>query len=786
MKKILSTIVLIFIVTIVFGQQVQTIRGRVIDKDTQSPLPGAGIVLLNSSPSIGVVSDQDGKFRLEKIPLGRQGIKVSFIGYKPAVLSDLLLNSVKEVVLEIELEENVIQSEEVVIRGNARKDESINQMAVVSARTFTVEETEKYAGSRGDVARMAMNYAGVSSANDQRNDIVIRGNSPSGLLWRLEDVEIPNPNHFAEAGTTGGPVSMLNNNLLSNSDFFTGAFPAEYGNALSGVFDLNMRNGNNEKRESLFQVGFGGFELGTEGPLSKNHKASYLANFRYSTLELMDNLIDLGTTGVPKYMDFSFKLNFPMKKGSLTMFGIGGDSEIAILDSESEDTEDLYSGEGMDLYNRSRMGSSGIAYSHFLNDKTYYKLMLSGVYQKGGTQIDTLDDAGNLSPNLDHNYTDFKTTISGYINKKYNSHLTAKAGFSIDRMGYDLNTYLYNKAAQEFWPVVDDNRSLKDGVNLYRPYIQASYKFNDQLSIIPGIHLMYLDLNNSVSVEPRLGINWQFAQNQKLSLGYGRHSQNQTLYTYFLGTYLTDGSLIQTNKELDFTKSDQVVLGYNISINNHTRFKAEAYYQNIFDVPVEKRATSFSMLNTGDSWGASRKDSLYNGGTGRNYGLELTLERFFNKGLYYLATLSLFDSKYKGSDGIERNTAFNNNYVLNTLVGKEFKLNAKSTLNIDFKLSVAGGKHYTPIDMDASQAKGETVYEDTKAYSLQFDPFLKADIKFGYKINQRRISQEWIFYIENFTNHKNILMQNYSPSKNEITEIQQLGFFPMMQYRLYF
>jgi CarboxypepD_reg-like domain/TonB-dependent Receptor Plug Domain len=282
MNKII-TLLLIMLVSTSHAQSqfTQTIRGRIIDKDSKLPLPGANVLLINSNPVLGTVSDPDGNFRLTQIPVGRQGIQITFVGYKPATIQNLIVGSAKEIVLDIELEESVSQVEEVTVRAYGRKDQALNKMAAVSARAFTVEETEKYAGSRGDIARMAMNYAGVSSANDQRNDIVIRGNSPSGLLWLLEDVEIPNPNHFAENGTTGGPVGMLNNNLLQNSDFLTSAFPAEYGNAMSGVFDLNMRNGNNEKHEFLFQSGFNGFELGAEGPISKTNKSSYLANFRY-------------------------------------------------------------------------------------------------------------------------------------------------------------------------------------------------------------------------------------------------------------------------------------------------------------------------------------------------------------------------------------------------------------------------------------------------------------------------------------------------------------------------
>jgi hypothetical protein len=786
MKQLLLFALALIISTSLLAQQVQTIRGHVIDKESRTSLPGANVILLNVEPLTGTVSDNDGNFRLDKVALGRQSVQVSYIGYKPATFQGIIVNSVKEIVLEVELEENVVMGTGVVITAQAHKDATRNQMAVVSARSFTVEETEKYAGSRGDVARMAMNYAGVSSANDQRNDIVIRGNSPSGLLWRLEDIDIPNPNHFAEGGTTGGPVGMLNNNVLENSDFFTGAFPAEYGNALSGVFDLNIRNGNNQKHEQMFQAGFNGFEAGAEGPFSKNHKASYLVNFRYSTLQLMDGIIDLGTTGIPKYQDLSFKLNFPLNKGRITVFGLGGNSEIAMLDSQDGNTQDMYSDEGQDLRNRSKMGAAGISYTRFVDEHTYAKLTLSGIYQDGGTAIDTLDVTNAPHPYLDHNYAEFRVSLSGFLHKKYNSHLSARAGFVVDRMGFDLLSKIYNNESQTLRPLIDNSKSLADGVTLYQPYVQATYHFNEKFSIVPGIHFIYFDQNGDASLEPRLAANWQLNPKQKLSFGYGLHSRTQPLSTYSLGTQMDDGSLIETNTGLGLTKSNQFVLGYNNSVTDNTRIKAEVYYQSLYNVPVEQNSSSFSMLNTGAGWGVGAQDSLVNTGTGYNYGLELTAERFFSKNFYYLSTLSLFGSKYKGSDGMERNTAFNGNYVVNVLFGKEFPINSKSAFNIDFKMTYAGGKCYTPIDLEASQAAGETKYDNSKAFSEQFDPFFKADIKFGYRLNWRKVSQEWVFYIENFTDHTNVLMQTYSPSKNEITNVNQLGFFPMMQYRIHF
>ena len=786
MKRILFFTLILLISGTAFGQPLQTIRGTVRDKESKMPLPGASVVLIGSKPLKGTMTDGDGNFRLDHISIGRQDLQVSFVGYRPALLQGIIVNSVKEVVVEVDLEENVVTGQEVVVTASSRKEEPRNRMASVSARSFTVEETEKYAGSRGDVARMAMNYAGVSSANDQRNDIVIRGNSPSGLLWRLEDVDIPNPNHFAEGGTTGGPVGMLNNNLLENSDFFTGAFPAQYGNALSGVFDLNMRNGNNQKYEHLFQVGFNGFEAGTEGPFNQNHKSSYVANFRYSTLELVSGFINLGTTGVPKYKDFSFKLNFPLKKGRITVFGLGGDSKITMLDKDNGKQQNIYSAEGQNLVNGSTMGTLGVSYTRFLNDRTYLKLILSGVYQDGGTTIDTLDVNSAVHPNINHHYAEFRTSLTGFLNKKYNSRLSVRTGFSIDRMGFNLLTKTFNHQANGLLPIIDDSRGLGNGVTLYQPYVQAIYKFSNNFSVIPGLHYTYFNLNGSSGLEPRLSFNWQLSDKQKLSLGYGLHSRTQTLSTYFLGTRLPDGSLIETNNKVGLTKSNQFVLAYDRSIASNTRFKAEAYYQEIYNVPVQTSKTSFSMLNTGASWGVNEEDSLVNKGTGKNYGLEFTLEKFFSKNFYYLSTLSLFESKYKGSDGIERNTAFNGNYVFNFLVGKEIPLKNNSAINLDFKVTYAGGKRYTPVDLLASQAANTTKYDDTKAFSQQFNPFLKADIKVGYRVNWRKISQEWIVYIENFTNHDNMLMQWYSTSTKQVKNINQLGFFPMMQYRLRF
>ena len=782
---------LLFILTVTlfslnsFGQYTQTIRGTITDKDSHSPLIGANVILVNSNPVVGVITDKDGNYRLPNVPIGRQAIQVSYVGYKSGGAQDLIIGTAKEVIVNIELEETVTQAGEVKIVAQTHKDQPINKMAAISTRSFTVEETEKYAGSRGDVARMAMNFAGVATSNDSRNDIVIRGNSPSGLLWRLDDVEIPNPNHFANEGTTGGPVGMLNNNMLVNSDFYTGAFPAEFGNALSGVFDLKMRTGNNEKHEFLGQVGFNGFELGAEGPLSTDHKASYLFNYRYSTLDLVSKFIDLGTGGVPKYQDLSFKLNFPLEHGRITVFGIGGLSKISMLAS-NQSQNDMYSDNGQNLYNGSNTGAVGASYLHFINNQSYFKISLSGLIEKGFTTIDTVDNLQNPHRYLDAATSEFKTTLAGMYSIKNNSRLTQRVGFTIDRLGFSMETDQFKRADNKIDTLMNFSKSLINGNDLFRGWYEAVYHFTDNLSIHPGLNISYLDMNETYSIEPRFAIVYQATANQKFSLGYGLHSRMQAYSTYFYGTPNQFGALTQTNKDLGFTKSNQFVFGYDLGIGEHARLKTEFYYQDIFDAPVQTRPTSFSMLNAGASFGLAATDSLVNKGKGRNYGMELTLEKFLYNNDYYLLTLSLYDSKYQGSDGVWRNTAFNGNYILNALYGREFKVSANSAFTLDLKLGWGGGNRYSPIDLNESRKLGYTAYVDNLAFSKQFSNYLKGDIKFGFRLNGKRISQEWQLYVENFSGHKNVLMQAYSSSTNTVKTIYQLGVFPMMMYRLHF
>lgn len=766
----------------------QTVRGKVLDAVTGYPLPGAHVILKGSDPMIATSTDLNGQFVLEYVPVGRQNLEITYVGYLKRVYNNLLLTSGKEPFIEVYLDQAVVNLSEVAVVSSVRKEEAINEMAMVSARTFSVEETEHYAGSLGDPARMVANFAGVMTQNDSRNDIIIRGNSPIGVLWRLEGVEIPNPNHFGAMGTTGGPVSMINNNLLTNSDFLTGAFPAEYGNAYSGVFDLNLRSGNASRREFTGQVGFNGFELGTEGPafrLDNGQSASYLANFRYSTLEVMDKLgFSVGTgAAIPQYKDFTFMGDVPgTKAGRFKVFGLWGKSFIDLGRNLADTTENQYNFRGTATDFGSDLAVIGTSHTYFFNENTRLRTTLSWQQTSVTAVVDSVK-SDFFVPLYRGNQTEQKFSLSSQLRRKVSANANYSLGIIVDRYGVDYIDSVLHFDYGHFVTSTDASGDLA----LYRAYGQWQQKFGSELTTYAGAHVQYFGLNNEFVFEPRLGMRWQFAPRSSLNAGFGVHSMMQPREIYFYQSYDPNTAVYSiTNKNLKMTRSNQFVLGYQYLMNSHFRIKAETYYQHLYRVPVKRSFPEFSLINSGDVFGITKQDSLLNEGKGRNYGIELTIERFLSKGWYFLLTASLFDSKYTGYDGIWRNTAFNGNYVFNLLGGNELKVGKNSTLTIDVRTVLAGGKRFIPVDLTESLAQGRDVRDYNNSFENRYDDYFRTDLRFGIRINRAKFNHEWGVDLQNVSGYQSIFMESYDARKNELYQIYQQGFVPMFLYRIQF
>ncbi len=778
-----------------FGQATQTVRGRVVDAVSNSPLIGVTVrIRVDSARVLGSVTDIDGSFRIEQVPLGRQTVIVSYISYETQTLSNVMVTAGKEVILDITLQESVTELSEITVTADIHDDKTAtnNELAIVSGRSFNTEDTRRYAGAIGDPSRMAANFAGVVGGNDARNDIVVRGNSPTGMLWQLEGLNIPNPNHFGTLVSTGGPVSMLNNNNIDKSDFITSAFPAQYGNATAGVFDIRLRQGNNEKTELMAQAGFNGFEIGAEGPFSKNSKASYLVNYRYSTLGLFKTLgFEFGTgTSVPLYQDLNFKVTLPSgKNGKFTIFGLGGSSEIDLLGSEADldDNNNLYGSENVDSYPRYKTGIAGMSYERTISPKTFLRLVTGISHTDENLKNDSLsrNDQNVVMDKFLWNEASFTTTkysASLMTRTKFNRRNTVTSGVTVDMMDVDL----YQRDL--FANVLKDTVRLDvaDRTVLYQMHTTWKHRFNENLSLQTGVHAQYYDLNKQWAVEPRMALQFIPGDGSHVfSMGYGIFNQAQNITTSYVQTRHEDQT-IMTNKDLGFTTSQHFVFTYDWNISEKTRLKAEAYYQSLKNVPVEQSSSSFSAINTGISFGPMNRDSLVNKGVGTNYGIELTLERFFNDGYYYLLTTSLFNSRYEGSEGIERNTAYNTRYVVNALAGKEWSLNGGKFVSVNLKATSIGGPYLTPLDYELSKARGRAAYKESEAYSVRQDAYFRIDLRLSFRQEFKRSTLEASLDLQNLTNTKNIFAQNYNPRTNSVITLYQQPFFPVPYVRFTF
>ncbi len=816
MSKFIYPLLFVLYSISISAQVTQTVKGKVSDKVTGIGLPGAIIQLKSASHTVHAVSDNNGYYKLLGVPVGRQSFIYLFTGYKPVPVSDVIVSSGKEVVLNIDMEESTVAMDEVEVKANGDTD-VVNTMQATNMKSFSIEETERYAGSRQDPARMAQNFAGIQGTNDSRNDIVIRGNSPAGLLWRLDDIDIPNPSHFAVAGSAGGPQSIINNKYLSNSEFFTGAFPANYGNALGGVFDLKMRNGNNEKHERTFQLGVLGTELALEGPLSKKSGASYLITYRYSTLALFGSVnFKLGTSAIPNYQDMGIRLNFPTKKAGVFSFtSIGGLSNINIkLSDVHERPKELYGDQNRDQYFRTNMGVGILSNVYAFNSRTVMKTSIAYSTQDISSRHYLVIRNDDFVPNdtlpqiLNYAFTENKTTLAWYIKTKLNSKNSVKAGFFVNR--FDINFYdkarfssLYDTLAQKILDTPFKVReNAKTSFYLLQPYLSYVHKFNERLSLNTGLYSQFLTLNNRYSIEPRASLRYQFKAKQVLSLSYGLHSQMQSTYLYFAipdtlvrdGQRLPNTGRVQDLKNLDFNRSQHVVLGYDFFVGKYLKFKTELYYQNLWNVAVYKVPSGISTLNRGATFTRFYPVySMQNTGTGENYGIELTLEKLFHKHYYFMLNGSLFESKYVGSNGVKANTDFNGNYMMNFLAGLEYPVGVskKNSINLGTKFTYGGGKRYSPVNIAASNAIMDVVPQDDKVNTLQFAPYNRLDFRISYKINGKRTAVEIALDLLNVMNTKNVLALSYAPdpaniNADPLVKNYQLGFLPLFYVKVDF
>lgn len=752
----------------------QTINGKVFDDITNEALPFATIVVKESDPIIGTVSDANGNFTLKNVKVGRQKIVISMIGYATYEIKELLVNSGQIISLNIGMQQSSTNLDEVLVRVN--KSTPLNSMATLSSRQFTVEETQRYAGGLDDPARLVSSFAGVANPSISDNGISVRGNNPDGLLWRIEGVEVPNPNHFANLTIAGGGLmSAISNQMMGNSDFFTGAFPAEYGNASSGVFDIKLSEGNRDKRQYAFEAGILGVGAMVQGPFGKNSDATYIINYRNSTMALVAPLLP-NDAGVLRYQDLSFKTNFPTKnKGTFTLWGIGTIDGVNMDAADSTDWESDFDRDNSET----SMYMFATALSHKISLPSNSFLNTSVSYTGSGLKFEEERMDYNLQPHPQskaENNTN-RILIQSDFSKRFGDKHSNKTGIRYNHIWFDVD--VEQSLAEGETPQQIAVQTGNTGFVQF--YSQSKISLMPRLVLNAGINAQYLSLNNNFSVEPRVGLKYNISNKHSLGFAYGIHSRMEQLPVYFVSANEST-----PNKELDFMKSSHYVFSYQAKLADNLHLSIEPYYQQLKDVPVAHDGY-ISTLNNNNT--LFFNDVLVNKGTGRNIGIDFTLEKFLSRGYYYMLTASAFDSKYTAADGIERNTRFNRNYVFNLMAGKEWNTIKNKIIGANVRINYLGGNRIEPINMEASMQQRDIVYGETGgnvAFSKSHEALPVISFTLSYRKNKSKYSSVWSFQVLNASGSEEYANDFYNLKTNKIDTKYDGLVIPNISYKIEF
>ncbi len=773
------------------AQPTQSIRGTVTEKGTQQPLPGAAITVLKGDSLIkGGISDMNGKFLIEGLSPGRYDLECRFIGFKEWRIDFQELTSAKELVILIQMSEEALQGEEVVIQGHRPDYFADNEFTTLSARSFAVEETQRYAGSINDPGRMAMSLPGVQmGAQDNENTMIIRGNSAIGMSWKLEGAEIPNPNHFADRASSGGGLSSLSIYVLGHSDFITSAFPGEYGNAFSGIMDLRFRKGNSENREYRIQAGMLGLDFATEGPFSRKKKgSSYVFNYRYSTLGILNALgvRVVGPNVENVFQDLSFNLSFPISdKHKLTVFGLAGLSREQ--KTSVEDPNEWESFNDTRAYDYpTKLGNIGMTHTWLINKRSFlYSTIMIGANEVKWTE-DTLSSDGNIYRMKDESFLNGRANLMTSLNYKANPRLSIKTGVQLSIHFYDV----YSKLGMESLGT-DYVRINGSGTPLsVQPYIQANQKVGTRTIFNYGVHWLYFSKTNEFVSEPRVGVKYLLNEKNQIGFATGLHSMILPFTSYESIARTVNGGVTsyqKQNEDLGLFKSLHFALAYDLFPSNTFHVRIEPYFQQLFNVPVAADSfSSYSLINQGDDFYTQK---MNNDGTGQNYGVEITIEKSFSNRFFFILSSSLYQSEYSTEylgQEVTFNTAFASNYNINLTTGKEWALSRERAIEVGARFLWGGGLRYTPIDDSLSRATGWEVLDQSSQFTEQNPDYFRIDLRAAFRKNREKYSWRLSLDIQNLTNRTNPKRPFYDPWQNSIVFDPMSGLVPVLSYILDF
>jgi hypothetical protein len=742
------------------------VSGRVEDK-FHAPLSGAGIVLASDSARLTVVSDSEGNFSIRNVQPGRYALKVSFTGYQFWEQEVLVISS-RSPFIVVSLEELPSILSEVEISASAMNDLPAEQIV-------SIEKTFRVPANFFDPARVITSYPGVMTANDQNNTIIVRGNSPAGLLWRVNGLDVVNPNHLANAGTFsdkpaayGGGVNIISAQLMDRTNFYAGALPSRYGNALSGVVDMSLRAGDKQEDKYTLQASLIGLDFAAEGPLGKKKNTSFLVNYRSSTIAILSSLgANFGDENI-NFQDLTFSIDSDLGKGKkLSVFGFYGFSKNDFEHKDSTEWEidkDQY-----DIEYESKNFGTGFTFSQSVKKVNIFSgLAISGNDQQRNQFASPQIDPGELGVVHVDQFDTKKILVAafGRVEASINSSLL-EGGVMVNYSGDELT-----QNSQVDDAAVENNSGSVDGL-LIQPFAQWRIFLSDKWIAQTALRYMYFTYNETGSFEPRVSIEYFPSSQSSLKFSYNLISQLQQA-----GTYLND------NEDLAMSKSHRLDMGHKFRTEEGYQFTTSVYYQKLFDIPVEKSPSSYSLLNSIEAFALP---DLVSEGKGENFGVEVLAEKSFVDQSYFILGSSWYKSSYTGSDEVKRSTRFDGRYSVNLTYGKEWsrlKKESQRTFGLSSRLLYLGGLKESPIIADQNSAR--TVYDESRAFENKLPDYFRLDLRLNWRKNKEGYTRTIAIDIQNVLNSQNEAYHYYDHVQGKINTQYQLGIIPILVYRIEF
>ncbi len=762
--------------------QAQNLRGTVQDADNGNPITGATVAIRFSrgeTAPILLATSPTGEFMFEKIRPGYYSVEITAIGYETQTITEVNVTAGKEQVLELALQHSTLQLSEVTIQGTPAGQRALLALGEIP---LTRDQTLRFPAMFFDPARLAAAYPGVSQTDDGTNSLSIRGNSPSSVQWRLEGVDIVNPNHLPNAGTfsdrpaaASGGILMFSAQLLDNSSLLTGAMPAGYGDALGGIMDMNLRRGNNRQHEFTAQAGLVGLDLAAEGPLfdkpsTIKHQptASYLVNYRYSTVGLLGQLgVSFGDEQI-NFQDFSFNLNLEGKRGgNWSVFGLGGLSENTFR-HKTDSTQIKAYKDFFDIDFKSKTGVIGVSNWSPLWRNAWLKTSFAASEQtterSSTTQTFVFRDSYDK---IDESKISAALTFSQRLGPQFRW----MAGVSGTKEQFTGRSVVFN---------IGQEIAYHDYL-LTQPWTQIAWNSRrENTAVSLGLHSLFFPYaanKNRSSFEPRLSITQTLAKGHHLSISAGQYSQVAPLWLL--------------SEDIDLLHASSIGMGYSWNVTNKWEIRTELFWQHQTDIGVdEDRSTPFSLLNEAEYRIYILKYLKYKG-LGENKGIELSAERRFSDGWFLLANATLFDSRAQGSDGIWRDTRWNFKHLLNCTFGKEWQREKspekERTIGLNARAVWTGGLREMPIDRTASVAEQTTVFDSSNGFTEQSPDYFRLDLRVYWRKNLgNRRNSTFALDLQNLTNQLNRAYHYYDPYTNKIEQKYQLGTIPNFSWKLEF